>query len=59
MKFKAFKKNASGAPWDLYEFAEEASTVTDNPGLKRTAEAYLAAKQEFEETLEANEIEMG
>lgn len=68
MNIKRFRKEFSGAPIDLFEMAETVELQLAD-GVKRVgseqeklvdaAESLLRAKQQFEEQLQANEIELG
>lgn len=54
-----FQENYDGAPYELCEFADGASEVTDCPELKEAADAYLAAKRKFEIALSHVDVEIG
>lgn len=59
MKLQEFKEHYNYAPFELYQFAEEAADVIDDTELKEAATEYLRAKLIFEEVLQDREIELG
>ena len=54
-----FVEEFSGAPYELHEFAEGAVDVEDCPELVEAAQAYLDAKEAFENALEEQGVERG
>lgn len=59
MIFKEFQETYNFAPYALYEFAEGASGITDNPKIAMAAMDYLDARRDFELALENAGIEVG
>lgn len=59
MIFKEFEETYNLAPYALYEFAEGASEITDNPNIAMAAMDYLDARRDFEQALENAGIELG
>jgi hypothetical protein len=56
---KKFAKDYNEAPYELQDFAEGASKVTDCPALANAANAYRKAREDFLSALEDQGIEIG
>ena len=54
-----FVEEFSGAPYELHEFAENAIDIEDCSELVEAAQAYLDAKEAFENALEEQGVEIG
>jgi hypothetical protein len=59
VKLEEFREQYNYAPFELYEFAQQASKVKDCYYLSESADDYLRAKRKFKEALEYYEIEVG
>ncbi len=58
MRTKEFKDTYDGAPYDVYEIAEGAATVEDNPRLAKAGLALVAAHEDFLSALEEVGVEV-
>ena len=59
MRLKEYKENYNNAPYELYEFAEEAEKIDDCYELSKAAYDYREAMIIFREILEKYGIEVG